>query len=326
MRASDIRRTALITAAECKKIEDEKASTLALAKAAKAAKAAEAKAMAKSHNDPAESAPMPKMKKRKSKVPDDAAGKKLKVSSHDDAAGALPSELPFAADMADHAETPLDAYKDIAPILSGLAASLGKKPAALRAWDPFYCTGAAAQRLATVGFPNSHHRCEDFHALVASGTTPEHDILVTNPPYSADHLERLFAHCVRSNKPWALLLPWFVVKKPWFKTYAAKHTVHFLAPRRRYYFLPPSSMVDEGRDKVTAPFETFWYLCLGSEAQQRSLADWWNAEHGEGGNGRCRLGVGFKKRRGTPGFNTLLDEDGLLIGRPVPEGWNRSKK
>ena len=42
----------------------------------------------------------------------------------------------------------------------------------------------------------------------------------------------------------------------------------------------------------------------------------------EGQGTRCRLGVGFKKRRGTPGYHTLLDAKGLLIGRPVPENWS----
>eukprot|EP01043_Picozoa_sp_COSAG02_P068692 COSAG02_NODE_11498_length_1712_cov_2.524572_2_plen_108_part_00 len=46
----------------------------------------------------------------------------------------------------------------------------------------------------------------------------------------------------------------------------------------------------------------------------------------EGQGSRCRLGVGFKKRRGTPGYHTLLDAKGLLIGRPVPENWSAYKK
>ena len=35
----------------------------------------------------------------------------------------------------------------------------------------------------------------------------------------------------------------------------------------------------------------------------------------------ARLGAGFKKRWGTPGYHTVLDEHGLLIGRPAPSGW-----
>lgn len=259
--------------------------------------------------------------------------KKQKKRARDSAAGSLPNDLPFTADAADHAETPLAAYEDVVPILHGLAMALKRTPSELKIWDPFYCTGAAKRRLDALGFPAVHHRCEDFHALVASGSTPEHDILVTNPPYSADHLPRLFEHCVRSGKPWALLLPWFVVKKPWFRAYADSRQLHYLVPRKRYHFLPPPSMVAEGRERVTSPFETFWYLSLGDEAVQRQVVAEWQPGHGggdeaaEGSDGegeRCRLGVGFKKRRGTPGFHTLLDEDGLLFGRPVPEGWDGS--
>lgn len=245
----------------------------------------------------------------------------------DGSAGSLPDALPFVADPADHAETPAAAYEDVAPILRGLAATLGKQPAALRVWDPYYCTGAATRRLEAVGFPHVHHRCEDFYALIESGRIPEHDVLVTNPPYSSDHMQRLFAHCVSSGKPWALLLPWTCVRKPWFRAHVeGGASVHYLVPRRRYFFLPPASMRAEGRERVTAPYETFWCLSLGSEASRREVVAAWRASGAAGGEGddeRCRLGVGFKKRRGTPGFHTLLDENGLLIGRPAPEGWEK---
>lgn len=258
-----------------------------------------------------------------------AVRQKKRKPARDAAAGELPEQLPFSCDAADHAETPLAAYEDVAPILRGLARSLAKSPAALKIWDPFFCTGSAAKRLAAVGFPSVHHRCEDFYGLLASGRAPEHDVLVTNPPYSSEHLRDLFAHCQSSGKPWALLLPWFVVRRPWFRAHADTHTVQYLCSRRRYFYLPPPAMVAEGRDRVTAPFETFWYLSLGPAqreiaiSSQREIADGWRAERsaeGEEAGGaeaaeagpRCRLGVGFKKRRGTPGFHTLLDENGLL--------------
>ena len=127
------------------------------------------------------------------------------VSNETASAGSLPASFPYQIDESDHAETPAAAYEDIAPVLRSLAKHLSKPPAELKIWDPFYCTGAAAQRLAAVGFPSVHHRCEDFHAIVAAGggAVPEHDVLVTNPPYSAEHLEKLFEHCVGSGKAWA---------------------------------------------------------------------------------------------------------------------------
>jgi hypothetical protein len=199
------------------------------------------------------------------------------------ALGSLPGSFPYEIDAADHAETPLVAYEDVAPVLRGLAKHLSKQPADLRIWDPFYCTGAAAKRLASVGFPSVHHRCEDFHAIVAAGgdALPEHDVLVTNPPYSAEHLQKLFEHCAGSGKAWALLLPWFVVRKSWFRAYAAgseEDRVAFLCPEKRYFFQPPKAMVEEGRDRVTAPFDTFWYLHMGSPAAQRETLAGWRVE------------------------------------------------
>jgi hypothetical protein len=37
-----------------------------------------------------------------------------------------------------------------------------------------------------------------------------YDVLVTNPPYSADHKERALGFCLASAKPWLLLLPNYV--------------------------------------------------------------------------------------------------------------------
>ena len=45
------------------------------------------------------------------------------------------------------------------------------------------------------------------------GSCPEYDILITNPPYSGDHVERLLTYCVNSNKPFILLLPNYVYMK-----------------------------------------------------------------------------------------------------------------
>lgn len=43
-------------------------------------------------------------------------------------------------------------------------------------------------------------RNEDFYEVKAAGKCPEYDVLVTNPPFSGDHLERIFRFAVKSNK------------------------------------------------------------------------------------------------------------------------------
>jgi hypothetical protein len=43
-------------------------------------------------------------------------------------------------------------------------------------------------------------RNEDFYAVKAAGKLPEFDVLVTNPPFSGDHIERIFRFAVKSDK------------------------------------------------------------------------------------------------------------------------------
>ena len=51
-------------------------------------------------------------------------------------------------------------------------------------------------------------------------------MLVTNPPYSGDHKERVIEFCLDSGKPWALLLPNYVATKQYYTAAVAKHSVH----------------------------------------------------------------------------------------------------
>ena len=45
--------------------------------------------------------------------------------------------------------------------------------------------------LQRLGFESVYNRNEDFYAAIEAGHTPEHDVLVTNPPYSGEHKRRL---------------------------------------------------------------------------------------------------------------------------------------
>jgi hypothetical protein len=78
----------------------------------------------------------------------------------------LNGEYPFEADDADHAETPVEAYRDIAPVLARLAEALGKTKATLRVYDPYYCAGGVVKRLAQHGFKKVYNRCEDFYKMI----------------------------------------------------------------------------------------------------------------------------------------------------------------
>ena len=68
---------------------------------------------------------------------------------------------PFEPDPDDHCESPLEAYRDIAPLLHQLATRLSRRPSELRIYD-FYCAGTCVKHLAAVGFTSVYNRCEDF--------------------------------------------------------------------------------------------------------------------------------------------------------------------
>lgn len=65
----------------------------------------------------------------------------------------------------DHCETSERAYADIAPLLGALAEEMGKAPAELVIYDPYYCQGSTVERLASAGFPNVYNRNEDFYKV-----------------------------------------------------------------------------------------------------------------------------------------------------------------
>ena len=58
-----------------------------------------------------------------------------------------------------------------------------------------------------------HCRKEDFYLKHETGECPDYDILVTNPPYSEDHIEKILNFCVNAGKPYFLLLPNYVYTK-----------------------------------------------------------------------------------------------------------------
>ena len=61
---------------------------------------------------------------------------------------------------------------------------------------------------------------KDFYAVCQRGEVPEHDVLVTNPPYSADHVERCITFAAKNlyehGRPYFLLLPSYCVNKPYY--------------------------------------------------------------------------------------------------------------
>ena len=167
-----------------------------------------------------------KKKKKKKKMSKNERDQKLfaaqniRVAAHDPQPS-LRRERPFSANPDDHCETPFSAYRDIEPFLFFLSRHLKKKSKAdLRIYDPYYCEGSVVKHLAALGFTNVYNKKEDFYAVAAQGRVPPHDVLVSNPPFSGDHMERIvrFAQHNNAGRPWLLLMPNFMCRKP---TYAA---------------------------------------------------------------------------------------------------------
>ena len=57
-------------------------------------------------------------------------------------------------------------------------------------------------------------------------------MLVTNPPYSGDNVERLMQHCKSSGRPFALLMPNWVYVKDYFRRLFPTG-IWYLVPKKR---------------------------------------------------------------------------------------------
>lgn len=145
------------------------------------------------------------------------------------------------SDPADDCETPLEAYRHVAPALAKLAQRLKIPKSELRVWDPYYCEGAVARHLASLGFPNVRNDPVDFYRVVdGDAEPPPHDVLVTNPPFSGDHARRLFAYLAARppSLPFAVLAPEYVHRKVWYApVLRAAPDVFYVVPRRRYRYV-----------------------------------------------------------------------------------------
>ena len=145
------------------------------------------------------------------------------------------------SDPADDCETPLEAYRHVAPALAKLAQRLKIPKSELRVWDPYYCEGAVARHLSSLGFPNVRNDPVDFYRVVdGDAEPPPHDVLVTNPPFSGDHARRLFTYLAARppTLPFAVLAPEYVHRKVWYApVLRTAPDVFYVVPRRRYRYV-----------------------------------------------------------------------------------------
>lgn len=161
-------------------------------------------------------------------------------------------DYPYEVSADDHCETPAEAYQDISYFLHVLATSMGKIPEKLAVYDPYHCEGSVIERLASVGFPGVYNKKEDCYAVWAAQKTPPYDVLLTNPPYSGEHMEKLLTFCMKSGKPWLLLIPNYVYMKDYYLRICAqvgapkgrnnsRDSIFYVTPKkgRRYLYTTP---------------------------------------------------------------------------------------
>lgn len=225
----------------------------------------------------------------------------------DDAApAATHAPHPFATDPGDHAETPLCAYAHIAPLLRRLAKRLGTTPAALRIYDPFYCEGACVRHLASLGFTSVININEDFYSRWAADAIPAFDVLLTNPPFSGDHLARTFEFATSCARPFLLLLPQYVSRKAFLLEWqsgarpSAPRRLCFVGPAAEpYVFAAPNR---EDVRAFRAPEESGGVA--GSSAG--------------GGNGTCEAGAGDSESGGGRTQEERVGEEGREVAHVDP--------
>lgn len=177
--------------------------------------------------------------------------RKIEVEMHDDHStpqeileSAVPSlEYSFPAEDDDHCETPLKAYEDIASIIRFYALTINKSPTEVKIYDPYFCEGRVVDRLSSLGFTNVYNQNEDFYTIQCENKIPEYDILVTNPPYSHDNIEKLISFCRKSTKPWLILVPNYVYMKDYYH-HQIVHSkliehVFYIIPKQRYLYTTP---------------------------------------------------------------------------------------
>ncbi len=213
------------------------------------------------------------------------------------------AEWPFETDYGDHFETPKKAYIDVKPLLKAIAKDTGSTTQGLRMYDPYYCRGRAAVQLSSLGFDTLINLKRDFYKDIAAGKTPAHEVLLTNPPYSGEHKEKLFHYLLdqqrQGPKPFMLLLPaWTASKAVWRQFLAALAQIrsgNTSATLEHSAQVPTSRLGNDLEDKAgvcyVCPGEKYEFIAAGAARDTAPFFGIWfcgGLEYGEGKSGTSR--------------------------------------
>jgi len=140
-----------------------------------------------------------------------------------------------------------------------------------------------------------HNENEDFYEVLRTKQLPQHDVLVTSPPYSKDHLERCIRYLAKSGKPWCALLPNWVFGKDYYRELLHSASCFEESPpiyvgpagqSYQYWFPEGASQRPDhiNADGKTTPYKTSWFIWLPANRggsglleylqERRKGADW----------------------------------------------------
>jgi hypothetical protein len=210
-----------------------------------------------------------KKKKQKKDKKEENEAKEKEVEVEPAAPSLIPSlapSFPYPVDSSDHCETPQIAYEHIKPLLDHLSS---KTSTPLKIYDPYFCSGSVKTSLSSIGYPHCHNVKEDCYSVWSRSAAPESDVIITNPPYSDDHVEKLFTwltSSVNKDKVWMCLLPQFFHKHEYYKRLTSSIHPFYIVPKKRYIYLPPSGFREKKKSdthKKSSPFVSMWYVWGG---------------------------------------------------------------
>lgn len=234
-------------------------------------------------------------RQREAKKQERAERRAKKLARVKDAASALDNgnrrpRHPFKANYLDHFETSMDALQHLLPaIRAHQELTHPSCPEKYCIYDPYYCAGKIVELWRQLGIATIHED-RDFYKDIEEGTVPpfnSFDILVTNPPFSGDHVERLFHFLVEKyQRPFAVLLPDYIATKKWYQELIETHFASaqqgprapwplassaptppkklgvepsYIVPRQWYNF---EHVDGTGHDK--SHFKSMWYVWFGA--------------------------------------------------------------
>jgi hypothetical protein len=176
---------------------------------------------------------------------------------------------PFKTNFNDHFETPVDALRDLLPLVEELRCLLRPScPENFSIYDPYFCAGTIRKHWTELGFPRFIHENRCFYQDIEDHKIPAYDMLITNPPYSDDHMQRLMEFLIASNKPWAMLVPDYTATKDWYVKLISGCFVpdpHTLATSIKvgtnYVAAPPrASILDAGKPSAAVGVEPVYVV------------------------------------------------------------------